>query len=108
MKLSVLISVIGSVKCQGPSGCYWAGNKSGEFVECLPDFYIKGACESDMWWYTEYSKRDYIASIITTLYDLEMTVILTLVLLVQMLHSVSNAAQVIEHLILLIKQNVYG
>merc|ERR1712156_823907 len=46
MKLSVVVGVIGSVKSQGPTGCYWAGSKSGEFVECLPDFYVKGACES--------------------------------------------------------------
>ena len=37
-----------------------------------------------------------------------MTVILMLVLLEQMLHSVLNAVQVIEHLIFLTKQNVYG
>ena len=54
MKLSFMIGVIGSVKSQDvdemiESRCYWAGSKSGEFVECLPDFYIKGACESDLW-----------------------------------------------------------
>ena len=49
MKLSVVIGFFGSVKGQLDQGCYWAGQQSGEFVECLPDFYIKGACESDMW-----------------------------------------------------------
>merc|ERR1712026_249392 len=46
MKLSVVIGFFGSVKGQLDQGCYWAGQQSGGFVECLPDFYIKGSCES--------------------------------------------------------------
>ena len=33
--------------CQvGGGGCYWAVGKSGNNLECLPDFYIHGGCES--------------------------------------------------------------
>ena len=31
---------------QSQSSCYWAGTTSGKYLECLPDFYLKGACES--------------------------------------------------------------
>ena len=27
-------------------GCYWQSSKSGGYVECLPDYYIRAACES--------------------------------------------------------------
>ena len=31
----------------GPSdGCYWQSSKSGGYIECLPDYYIRAACES--------------------------------------------------------------
>ena len=43
MKLVAL--TLGLVHAQGQN-CYWAGQKSGGYIECLPDFYIKGACES--------------------------------------------------------------
>ena len=35
-----------SISSKGPGDCYWAIGESGDFLECLPDFYIKGACES--------------------------------------------------------------
>ena len=59
----------------------------------------------DKWKHRFYKE---IASIITILYDLVMTVILMLVLLEQMLHSVLDAVQAIEHLISLTLENVYG
>ena len=59
----------------------------------------------DKWKHRFYKE---IASIITILYDLVMTVILMLVLLAQMLHLVLNAVQVIEHLISPTKTNAYG
>ena len=30
----------------GNDGCYWQSSKSGGHIECLPDYYIRGACES--------------------------------------------------------------
>ena len=48
MKLSVILSAVGYVSCQDRT-CYWTGTSSGNFLECLPEYYIKGACESDIW-----------------------------------------------------------
>ena len=48
MKLSVTLSAVGYVSCQDRT-CYWTGTSSGNFLECLPEYYIKGACESDIW-----------------------------------------------------------
>ena len=36
-----------AVAAPGPGpACYWQGAKSGTYLECLPDYYIRGACES--------------------------------------------------------------
>lgn len=45
MRLTATLSVIASVNAQ-VGGCYWTGSKSGQFLECLPDYFIKGGCES--------------------------------------------------------------
>ena len=26
--------------------CHWMAGHSGQYIDCLPDFYVKGACES--------------------------------------------------------------
>ena len=31
---------------KGPGDCYWTSAGSGYNIECLPEFYIKGGCES--------------------------------------------------------------
>ena len=35
-----------SISSKAPGDCYWAIGETGDFLECLPDFYIKGGCES--------------------------------------------------------------
>ena len=49
MKFS-LIALIGvdavSISPKAPGDCYWAVGDTGNFLECLPEFYIKGGCES--------------------------------------------------------------
>ena len=34
------------VLIKAPGDCYWTGAGSGSQLECLPEFYIKGGCES--------------------------------------------------------------
>lgn len=51
MKIIILASsafsaLASSVAERRPGDCYWAVGHSGDEVECLPDFYIAGACES--------------------------------------------------------------
>ena len=45
-----LVAFIGvdavSLSPKAPGDCYWAIGESGDFLECLPEFYIKGGCES--------------------------------------------------------------
>ena len=31
---------------KGPGDCYWTSAGTGFNIDCLPDFYIKGGCES--------------------------------------------------------------
>ena len=42
MKLSVIFYHL----TQAETGCYWATGNTGAFLECLPEHYIQGACES--------------------------------------------------------------
>ena len=35
-----------SISSKAPGDCYWAIGETGDFLECLPEFYIKGGCES--------------------------------------------------------------
>ena len=45
-----LVALIGvdasSISSKAPGDCYWAVGETGDFLECLPEFYIKGGCES--------------------------------------------------------------
>ena len=45
-----LVAMIGvdavSISSKAPGDCYWAVGETGDFLECLPEFYIKGGCES--------------------------------------------------------------
>ena len=42
MKISVILSSVSASEV----GCYWATGNTGAFLECLPEHYIQGACES--------------------------------------------------------------
>ena len=37
------VALFATIEAQG---CYWDDGKSGQNVRCMPDFYIKGGCES--------------------------------------------------------------
>ena len=41
-----ILIVLSISSALGQLDCYWAVGQSGNKVECLPDFYIKGGCES--------------------------------------------------------------
>ena len=44
MKVFVFASVfLSTIEAQG---CYWDPGSSGQNLRCLPDFYVKGGCES--------------------------------------------------------------
>ena len=49
-KILSLVAFIGvdasSISPKAPGDCYWAIGETGDFLECLPEFYIKGGCES--------------------------------------------------------------
>ena len=38
MKISGLFITL----TQSQSGCYWKGTKSGNYLECKPEYYLKG------------------------------------------------------------------
>ena len=45
--LSLIACVHAAPSVAAPNdGCYWQSSKSGGYVECLPDYYIRAACES--------------------------------------------------------------
>ena len=37
------VALFATIEAQG---CYWDDGKTGQNVRCIPDFYIKGGCES--------------------------------------------------------------
>ena len=37
------IALFATIEAQG---CYWDDGRTGQNVRCMPDFYIKGGCES--------------------------------------------------------------
>ena len=43
---SLVLCAVQAAPGPGNDGCYWQSSKSGGYVECLPDYYIRGACES--------------------------------------------------------------
>ena len=46
MKFFFLLTLTSASPSLREDNCYWSAGHSGQFIECLPDFYIKGACES--------------------------------------------------------------
>jgi len=45
MKLLIGLSCLSQIQAQ-LGGAYWISTKSGQYAECMTDFYLDGVCES--------------------------------------------------------------
>ena len=100
-----LVALIGvdavSISSKAPGDCYWAIGETGDSLECLPEFYIKGGCESGSRSDCKLSKNLFISEVFIFALQVESWVVADLE---------SNVAQSIDLLTLetVIKNRVTG